>query len=174
MCSSRRPSCERPRCAGDHSGVGDWCVSLHLPDWPGRFPRAAASKSRVSILGAPRFSERGWAGAPRPPLRAVATKHPPPARGFREKGSLLSGRAWRARPQSPGRKAVCEASNRAPNDTPDWFRPRRHRGGGACEGREKLNAMADQIEWETSRRGDNDESGRIPAIFLTFTAAIYK
>ena len=46
--------------------------------------------------------------------------------------------------------------------------------GDAFEGRKKLNAMVDQIEWETSRRGDNDGPGRIRAIFLTFTAAIYK
>ena len=45
--------------------------------------------------------------------------------------------------------------------------------GEACDGRKKLNATVDQIEWETSRRGDNDGSGRAPAIFLTSTAAIY-
>ena len=44
----------------------------------------------------------------------------------------------------------------------------------AYEGGEKPNATVDQIEWETSRRGDNDGVGRIPALFVTFEAAIYK
>ena len=46
--------------------------------------------------------------------------------------------------------------------------------GDAYLGRKKLNAMAGQIEWETSRRGDNDGVGRIHALFSTFAAAIYK
>ena len=46
--------------------------------------------------------------------------------------------------------------------------------GEAYESRRKLNAMVDQIEWETSRRCDNDGAGRIPALFVTLTAAVYK
>ena len=38
----------------------------------------------------------------------------------------------------------------------------------AYEGGEKPNATVDQIEWETSRRGDNDGVGRIPALFVMF------
>ena len=34
--------------------------------------------------------------------------------------------------------------------------------------------MVGQIEWETSRKGDNDGAGRIPALFVTFADAIYK
>ena len=46
--------------------------------------------------------------------------------------------------------------------------------GDSYEGREKLNAMAVWVEWETSRRGDNDGVGRIPALFATFAEAICK
>lgn len=39
--------------------------------------------------------------------------------------------------------------------------------------RGQLQALIDQLEWETSRRGDNNGQGRLPAAMITFTAAIY-
>ena len=39
--------------------------------------------------------------------------------------------------------------------------------------RNKLEAMVDTIEWETQTRGENEGRGRLPALFVTFTAAIY-
>ena len=44
----------------------------------------------------------------------------------------------------------------------------------AFDGRKKLNATADQIEWATSRRGDNDGAGGIHTLFSTSPDAIYK
>ena len=34
--------------------------------------------------------------------------------------------------------------------------------------------MVGQIEWGMSRRGDSDGAGRIPALFVTLAAAVYK
>ena len=46
--------------------------------------------------------------------------------------------------------------------------------GESLKSRQQVDRMVDQIEWETARRGGNEGLGRIPALFVTFTAAIYK
>ena len=46
--------------------------------------------------------------------------------------------------------------------------------GESTQARQRLEAMVDQIEWETSRRGENEGVGRIHALFMTLTAAVYK
>ena len=46
--------------------------------------------------------------------------------------------------------------------------------GESTRARSDIECMANQIEWETSRRGDNDGMGRIPALFMTLTAPVYK
>jgi hypothetical protein len=40
--------------------------------------------------------------------------------------------------------------------------------------RKELEAMVDQVEWETAVFGTNEGKGRIPALFFTFTVQIYK
>ena len=37
-----------------------------------------------------------------------------------------------------------------------------------------LEAKVNQIEWETGVRGENEGRGRLPALFMTFTSAVYK
>ncbi len=46
--------------------------------------------------------------------------------------------------------------------------------GEKLKQRGDVEAMVRQIEWETAMEGDNENRGRIPAYFITFTTAIYK
>ena len=46
--------------------------------------------------------------------------------------------------------------------------------GESAQARQRLETMVDQIERETPRRGDNEGVGRIPALFTTLTAPVYK
>ena len=46
--------------------------------------------------------------------------------------------------------------------------------GGSTRARSDIECMVDQIELETSRRGDNDGMGRTPSPFVTITAPVFK
>ena len=40
--------------------------------------------------------------------------------------------------------------------------------------RSDVEAMVGQVEWETAVRGDCEGRGRVPALFFTLTAPVYK